>query len=255
MYIRPERLQLLHYLYYSLSIFNFSSALVSAPAFAYFYYFLSFFLIHMALSWYVEYALRKTLSGFISISSASFATKHIAVTALSSLAAMLFWLSTPTNMTLVISFSSPRGPEFFDSVVFLNYFTLSMSIFWLVLARTSLVSSTLKLLHSGIIEKAKLYFISEAKKRTLLERSDIESYRYGSDRLVDRCLIKAWEDNDPKKLLSNIKAIEARILSNSITEIKRKLDSARDPKEVSHLSESLKLKEEKLRKLLSEQGA
>lgn len=258
MYVRVEHLQFLHYFYFAAAIFNFSSMIITAGT-SFSQYFLAFCAIHMGFSWYIALVVRKSMEYYADFSSLWFFGKHLVLALIAAGFAILMWLSTPFESTLIVWYSTHHGIELFNAIAYSNYIVLFMTVMWYALSRTRFLSGILRVYDMGLFRKAKEAFVRARRDRKiqgLANRKDVEEYMYGSDPKTDRRMISLSRGGSREEAIDNIRMIDIQICRKSIESMREGLERLRQkgapPGDIEALEKSIREKEESLEKYIRE---
>ena len=215
--LKPEYLQTIHYYFFALGMFSLVSAATFSDLSVYSYLFIGFYGTHSAVSWYVSWAMHRSMREVIVINSGRYALSHIVLTVWSAALAVLMWFLFDVNYEYLMF-----------SLISVNFFALFLAGLWLALARMRLLQrfvswqdrKQLDASREAVAEfrrKAKLYLVDDDM---------LLGYAWGSDRRIDGLFGDAARLNqagDRKGFAGKVRELEIAICEMRMRELEEEI--------------------------------
>ena len=189
MIITVGHLKLIHYYYFAMGIFCFSSVFFIGFDSPFSFVFLLLYAMNSGISWYVAHIARKGMSKYVVLQSLGFFLKHVVLSVLTVGLTVTFWISGFLPDTGLI-----------NMFLMANYFVLFVAVMWYAYTRTSFVKGLFTIYDSYLFRMSKEFILKVKRNHRSFFGSDLVSdieirgYDYGTIKEVDNNLISAWKN-------------------------------------------------------------
>ncbi len=216
LYIGVKYFQIIHYYYFCMGIFSFTAAIIFG--FPYYIYFIMFYILHSAISWYVAYFMEKKMKKFVVIQSFGYIVSHVLLTVLTS------------GMTLVLwSYNIFIEKFLIDSIIFVNYYVFFLGLLWYAMVRFKIVGELFAYFDSLTLKRAKRLILNKRenlKLKKLITDIKIKSYEPGSEPEIDSILFSTWRERK-SKIVRNIYEFETKMCDKIIERFRERIERIR----------------------------
>lgn len=178
-YIDVKYFRAVHYYYFCIGIFSFTTAVMLG--FPYILYLMVLCIINSAISWYVSWFMHRSMKRFVVPNSRGYMAAHVVLTLIMSVTAILFWFYQLSIGVLLIEW-----------VLYVNFLSFFMGLIWYMMSRFSMVKQMFDYFSLLSFRRAKSTVISTREKMGLMKLMtdmSINDYEPGDDQEIDSVLI------------------------------------------------------------------
>ncbi|UCD02686.1 MAG: hypothetical protein JSV63_02755 [Candidatus Aenigmatarchaeota archaeon] len=214
-YIKPEYFQIIHYYFFSLGMFSLTIAFTVPLSDIYSYLFISFYIIHSAISWYISWFLYKRVSAIYIIHGTIYIFNHVVLTLLSGGSAVFFYYAFRIEFQAMMS-----------SLITINFFIIFAGFIWYFLGLTKVIERFFEWQEGWKLREGRKAVMKFRKKQGLFLTSEdvVKTYKWGTDSTIDSALMsikrKAGEGID---FHEDVKALEIKLAKNRMSEMHERI--------------------------------
>lgn len=213
--IKPEHFQTIHYYFFFLGMFSLTVGFMVPMSEFYAYMFMSFYIVHSAISWYISWFLYKRVNAIYIIHSHGYMLNHVVLTLLSGGAAVAFYYIFQTEFQAMMT-----------SLITINLFVIFAGSIWYVMGLLNITKRYMEWQGGRNLQFGRKVAAKFRKKHrlSLVSGDTLRSYKFGTDAVIDRTLMvintKVGEGED---FSDDVKNLELRFAQNKITDMGKKV--------------------------------
>ncbi len=250
MIITVGQLKLIHYYYFAMGIFSVTNAFFVGFGSLFSILFMAFYGVNLVISMYIATVARRRMRDYIIIQSLGFFLKHVLITVATVGVTTLIWVSNVFQDVGLLS-----------TMIFVNYLFLFLAGMWYILARTEFTHDLFQFYDTRIFRKSKKFMISIRRMnrtyydRQLVTERDIDTYKFGSIKVVDENILDAWKNKEQGKFVMECMGrIELSIARFNLEDLQEKVSNlglrTRDPLLIKELEKYEKRLKEKRKEIM-----
>ncbi len=214
-FIKPEYFQIIHYYFFALGIFSLTIAFLFPDYNAFTILFMSFYVVHSGISWYMSWFMYKKLQMVFIIHKSKYILEHIVLTVVSGSMAITLYYMFQTEYEALMT-----------SVITVNFFVMFLGAMWYIMGLAKISEKFFDWQEARRMEVGRDMVFSFRKKKNmkLMDDETIKRYKFGSDSHVDSLVAEAKSNaKEGRDFSEQVRDIEVRMAQIETDKLREKI--------------------------------
>lgn len=216
-YIKPEHFQTIHYYFFSLGIFSFTTSLLFAAYNAYSYLLVALYVANSAMAWYMSWLMHSRMKTVFLIRMGSYVASHMLLTLVSGGASVLLY-----------AFFQLDFEVFVTGFVMVNFFVIFLGLMWYAIGAMKIAERFFEWQDRGRLQTGREMVMRYRSKGglKLVDDEAIRSYRWGTSAAIDQLFMQAkMKAGKGEDFSEAVREIEMKLSGMRIQELEEKVEN------------------------------